>query len=210
MIRRLGILNTQIPEDHKWYGVPYAGTYMIDSDGVVFEKSFFANHGVRESVNDMLQEQYGVEDIERGPFVVGRTDELTAKAYFASPTLRPRQLTVLTVEVSLGDGLHVYGHPLPEGYVPTALEVDSSEYLKVERVDYPEPETMELKALGETLPVYTGKLTIKARCIGLKRGEGEHFPLVARLHYQACDDHQCFLPQTLTIPLTLQAVPNVG
>ena len=142
--------------------------------------------------------------------MVGQTDELTAKAYFASPTLRPRQLTVLTVEVSLGEGLHIYGHPLQEGYVPTELEVDGSEYLKVEGVDYPEPETMELKALGETLPVYTGNLTIKARCIGLKRGEGKHFPLVARLHYQACDDHQCFLPQTLTIPLTLQAVPNVG
>ena len=67
LIRKLGILNTHIPEDHKWYGVPYPGTYMIDSDGVVFEKSFFASHGVRESVNDMLQEEYGAEDIELSP-----------------------------------------------------------------------------------------------------------------------------------------------
>ena len=182
---------------------------MVDSDGLVFEKSFFADHRKRESANNILQEEYGADDIERGAVVVGRTDDLTAKAYFASPTSRPGQLTVLTVDVFLGEGLHIYGHSLRDGYVPTELEVDGTEYLGVERVDYPEPETMELAALGETLPVYMNKLMIKAWCIGLKRGDGEYFPVVARLHYQACDDHQCFLPETLTVPLTLQALPNV-
>lgn len=46
---------THIPEDHDWFGLPYPGTYMLDSEGRVFEKSFFADHCERGSANDFLQ-----------------------------------------------------------------------------------------------------------------------------------------------------------
>ena len=44
VINELGILNTHIPEHHEWYGVPYPGFFMVDRDGVVFEKSFINEH----------------------------------------------------------------------------------------------------------------------------------------------------------------------
>ena len=103
VIQEFGILNTHIPKDHKWFGVPYPGTYMIGNDGLVFDKSFFAEHGTRESINDMLQESFRVEDLEHGEVQVVTTPHLTARAYFASPTIRPSQLTVLTVEILLAD-----------------------------------------------------------------------------------------------------------
>ena len=140
MIRDFGILNTHIPEDHDDFGVPYPGTYMIGEDGLVFSKSFFAEHGTRESINAMLQESFTAEDLDHGEVQVVATPHLTARAYFASPTIRPRQFTTLTVEVSLANGIHVNGRPLPEGYIPVELTLDGSDGLLLDRVDYPEPE----------------------------------------------------------------------
>ena len=210
VIRGFGILNTHIPDDHKWSGVPYPGTYMVGDDGLVFSKSFFAEHGTRESVNDMLQEDFQVQEMERGEVQVATSPDLTARAYFASPTIRNRQLNALTVEVSLPDGLHVNGRELPEGYVPIELSLEENENVRLHSVDYPEPEVIELPALDERLPVYTGRVEIKARCLGTMRTrEEEVVQVTANLRYQACDDHQCFLPETLALPLTLRFLPGV-
>ncbi len=182
---------------------------MVGRDGRVFGKSFFAEHGTRESVNDMLQEGFRVEDLERGEVQVVTTPHLTAQAYFASPTVRARQVTVLTVEISLTDGIHVNGRSLPEGYVPLELSLEDDEHLLLERVDYPEPAETYLEPLGETLPVYSGRLEIKARCIGVRRDREEEFEVAAGLRFQACDDRECYLPQTVIFPLHLQYLEHV-
>ena len=208
MIQEFGILNTNIPQDHEWFGIPYPGVYMIGKDGLLFDKSFIADHSIRESVNDMLQESFRVEDLERGEIQAVTTPHLTARAYFASPTIRRGQLVVLTVEISLADGMHIYGRPLPEGYIPVELTLDGSEDLLLDRVAYPEPEEMDLEALGERLPVYTGQLEIKAHCLGGNKDQKEIFQVTARLRYQVCNDRECYLPQTLTLSLPLQFLPH--
>ena len=210
MIREFGILNTHMPENHERYGVPYPGTYMVDRNGLVFEKSFFAEHGTRESVNGMLQESFRVDDLERGEVQVVTTPHLTATAYFASPTVRPRQRTVLTVDISLAAGIHVNGRTLPEGYVPVELVLDGGAGVVADRVDYPEPEELHLEVLGERMPVYTERLEIKAHCEAVIRSrEEQQLHVSAQLQYQACDDRQCYLPQTLTFRLPLRFLPHV-
>ena len=176
----------------------------------MFDKSFIAEHGTRESVNDMLQESFRVKDTERGETRVLSTPHLTARAHFASPAVRQRQLMVLTVEVSLVDGIHIIGRPLPEGYIPVELTLDGGEYLLLDRVDYPQPEQMELLALGERLPVYSGRIEVKAHCIGIRKGgEEEVFQVIPKLRYQACDDCECYLPETISFPLSLRFLPHV-
>ena len=209
VIRKFGILNSNIPQDHKWFGVSYPGTYMIGNDGRVKDKSFFAEHGTRESVNDMLQESFSVVELERGGGHVATTPHLTGTAYFASRTIRPRQLTVLTVEISLADALHVNGRPLPDGYIPLELSLDGTENLILERVEYPEPEEMYLEPLGETLPVYTGEFRVKAWCLGVRRDMEGEFEVPAKLQYQACDKQECYFPQTVTFPLRLEYLQHV-
>ncbi len=191
------------------FGIPYPGTYMVGEDGRVVEKSFFAAHRTRESINDMLQETFRVEDIDRGEIQVVTTPDLTARAYFASPTVRHRQYTVLTVEISLNDGIHVNGRPLPEGYIPVELTLDGGEDLALDQVEYPEPEEIFLEALDEKLNVYTGRFQIKGRCLGLSAEQDGEIAITASLHYQACDDDACYLPQTLTFPLKLRYLKHV-
>jgi peroxiredoxin len=55
VIDAFGIRNTNIPENHDWYGVPYPGMYLVDESGVVFDKHFVSNHTVRESAHSTLQ-----------------------------------------------------------------------------------------------------------------------------------------------------------
>jgi hypothetical protein len=208
VIQRFGILNAHIPEDHEWYGVPYPGTYMLGADGLVADKTFFAEHGTRESVNDMLQESFEIDELERGRLRVVTTPYLEATAYFASPTIRHRQYTVLTVEVSLADGTHVVAPSAPAGYIPVELSVDA-DGLVAERTVYPTPEELEFETLGEKLPAYTGQFKIKAHCLGDRRAEEDTLRVDARLRYQACDDTTCYLPQTLDLPLSVQYVRHV-
>ena len=90
------------------------------------------------------------------------------------------------------------------------LTLDGSEYLLLDRVDYPQPEEMELRALGERLPVYSGRMEIKAHCIGIRKGrEEEVFQIIPKLRYQACDDRECYLPETVTFPLSLRFLRHV-
>ena len=176
----------------------------------MFEKTFFETHRKRESVNDMLQEGFEVEGVESGEAQAAYADELAVRAYFASPTIRPLQYNVLTLEIGMADGMHVNGRPLPEGYIPVELTVDGGAALVVDRIEYPETETLEVAGLGETLPVYGGQFKIKAICMGTREGEEGPLNVVASLRYQACDDSACYIPQTLTVPVSLTWLPHVS
>ena len=207
VIREFGIFNEHIPEDHPWFGIPYPGTFMIDKDGRVFDRTFFADHMVRESVNDMLQGSYRIVDLERGEIQTLVTSHLEARVYFSSPTVRPAQRTVLTIEIELAEGMHVYGRPLPDGYIPVEVSVEGGEVLELVEVEYPVAKELGFEVIGETLPAYEGRLALKAHCLGRAR-EKQHARIRVQLRYQACDKHECYLPQTLDFDLPLEVLPH--
>ncbi len=204
VIRAYGILNADVAADHAHYGIPRPGTYLVDREGIVFDKSFFVSHRERESVNDMLQEGFRVETGVRGPVAVLETPALTATLSFSSPTLRREQRLVLTAQIELKEGIHVYGQPLPEGYVPVALELEENEDLALVEVVYPPAAPLHFELLDETLPAYSGSLLIKAHCVGGKEDKEEEIVVRGMLRYQACDERECYLPQTLSFELPLR------
>lgn len=207
VIRAFGIFNENIPEGHDWYGIPYPGTYMVGRDGRVFARSFFSDHAERESVSDMLQESYRVVDMARGEMQTIATSQLTARAYFSSPTLRPAQRTILTVEIELAEGMHIYGRPLPEGYIPVEVSVQDGEVLALMAVEYPAAAALRFEVIGETLPAYAESLVLKAHCLGKAR-ERQDARIQVQLRYQACDERECYLPQTLGFELPLRVLPH--
>jgi Thiol:disulfide interchange protein DsbD, N-terminal/AhpC/TSA family len=208
VIRQYGLLNRAYAEGHENYGIPHPGSYAIGADGRVFDKSFFASHRIRESIGGMLQEMFRVQQFDRGAAQAAQGPHLAARAYFAAPTLRRGQRAVLTVEVELPAGLHVYGRPLPEGYVPVTVEVDGGGVLQVERVAYPRPHAYQVDVTGADMPVYMGRLAVKVFGVGQNDDAPGMAQVTARLRYQACDDRLCFPPETVELRLSLEILPH--
>ncbi len=207
VIDTFGIRNANIPQNHDWYGVPYPGMYLVNKSGRVFDKHFVSDHSVRESAHSALQERFAVDiDREGLALTVVRATGVTARAWFTSPTIRVAQMTVLTVELELAPGLHVYGRPLPEGYIPVYLQVDGGDDLEVKEIVYPPAQPQNFAVIGETLPAYTGHVQIKAHYVG-KAYEGR-VEVQVTLRYQACDEIRCHLPERIAFVLPLEVLTH--
>lgn len=206
VIGEFGIMNTNVPAGHAWYGVPFPGTFMVDESGVVIAKSFYADHAVRDSAGSMLREGLQVDACESRNTDRVEADPVTIEASFPSKTIRPDQVQTLSVEIKIREGYHIYGTPLPEGYIPTALSFEPMHGLVYGNTEYPEPVPHYLKVLDETLNVYEGTITLKTP---VKATDVRTYDITARLTYQACDATGCLLPQEVVIRLHLDGLDNV-
>ena len=206
VIRLFGIFNTHIPEDHAWYGVPFPGTIMVDERGMVIDRSFYANHGVRDAVTRMLRDVFRIEDASRGVVQKMSSERVEASAYLSAQTVRPGQVLTFTAEIAVREGSHIYGRPLPENYVPTTLSFREMEDILFGDVAYPEPRLLHLEGLGETLPIYDGRFLVTAP---VRNRRKESFAVEASLQFQACDAHECYFPEQIDFELPLDCLGNV-
>jgi signal transduction histidine kinase len=117
IIRRLSILNTEVPESDPVYGIPYPGSYLVDERGLIFEKRFHADFHVREPMGSLLlyfQLKEYSERLEQK--VEERTREL--QQVYLQMTERARLAT-------LGKLIAAINHELntPVGALASGLEV---------------------------------------------------------------------------------------
>lgn len=203
VIRDFGIFNHLVPEGHRWYGVPFPGTYMVDSEGLVIDKSFYAEYSVRDSVARMLQNTFQIDS--RGMTVQTlENEDLKVRAYLSSNTIRRGQVQTFTVNITLKNNRHIYAPNVTGGYVPISLTFDPVENVEFGPTTYPEPITKEM--LGETVPIYEKHVRLTTP---IKNTGRESFTVRAHLDYQACDNQECFMPQKLNIELPLTYLDNV-
>jgi hypothetical protein len=205
VIRNFGILNTLVAEDHRWFGVPFPGTYMVNESGRVFDRSFYSDHGLRDSIASMLTRSFSITGGVRGTVQIRETDSIMASAWLSSDTVRRGQIHTLTVDIDVKPGFHIYGQPLPTGYIATALRTDELEQLTCGPPIYPKPQSLLLPALGETLSVYSGSISITLPVQSRRR---DAFTLKAILDYQACTEWECLLPDTLDFSFPLTYLEN--
>lgn len=205
VIRAFGIFNADVAPDKKSYGVPHPGTYIVDAQGIVIDKSFHEHYAVRDSIASMLQQRLHI-DPQGCPIQTIETEDLKAMATLSSITIRRGQVQTLTIDITLKNNRHIYGPHIEGGYTPTHLTFDTIEDVQFGETQYPEPEALHLKALNETLPVFSNAITLKTTVTNLKR---ESFTIRAHLHYQACDDRDCYLPQKIAFDLPLTYLDNI-
>ncbi|MFT5370254.1 MAG: hypothetical protein ACI8V2_005236 [Candidatus Latescibacterota bacterium] len=203
VIRAFDIFNHLVPKDHRWYGVPFPGTYMVDAKGIVIDKSFYADYGVRDSVARMLQKTFQIDS--RGlPVQTIENDDLKARAYLSSGTMRRGQVQTFTLDIALKNNRHIYAPQVTGGYIPTSLTFDPIKEVRINTVTY--PNAIHKKMLGENVAVYEKHIRLTTTVLNRKR---ENFTLSAQLDYQACDDNECYMPQKLTFELPITYLENV-
>ncbi len=203
VIRQFNIFNHLIPEGHHWYGVPFPGTYMVDANGIVIDKYFYADYGVRDSVARMLQKTFQIDS--RGlPVQTVENSDIKARAYLSSHTVRRGQVQTFTLDISLKKNRHIYAPHVSGGYIPISVTFDPIEEVTFGSIVYPTP--LQKEILREKVLVYEKHLRLTTTVQNKKR---ENFTLRAHLDYQACDDHECYMPQTLTLELPVTYLENV-
>ena len=225
VIRAYGILNTSVSrDDGPLYGIPWPGSYVIDEDGVVVAKFFHDTYKKRDSGEILVDAALGrIEIPEDTPRADGGDDEIriTAAVRGGKGTIRQGVYRHLVVRFEMGEGLHVYGEPVPEGMIPTTITVEGPPGLRCEEPILPPTTPLRLESLDLELPVWSGTVDMVVPFYADARLASEVRPLdmesatlEVTVRYQACDDETCLLPRTeklaLEVPLDVVDAPALG
>jgi DsbC/DsbD-like thiol-disulfide interchange protein len=104
--------------------------------------------------------------------------------------------------------LHVYGQPIPEGFIPLTVAVTPAVGLVVGAPEFPSPTLHRLDGLDEDFYIYERKLAVS---LPLTFTQDEHDAVVqVAIRYQACSDTLgCFMPQTVSLQVPVQVQDHV-
>jgi DsbC/DsbD-like thiol-disulfide interchange protein len=134
----------------------------------------------------------------------GQAPGVQVIARLDSPTYRPLQRLWLTVDISIDAGLHVYGQPIPEGFIPVSIDVAPREGLVVGTPEFPAPTLHRLEGLDDDFYIYEGTITVAMPLTFSQVGDDTTVGVT--VGYQACsDDLGCFMPQKVELRLPVQA-----
>ncbi len=101
---------------------------------------------------------------------------------------------------------HIYGSAVPEGYTKTSITFESSNVVR-QKLELPTAEMLDIPALGETLPVYSGSFRgIGTLLLKYPLPEGPLL-LQGRLACQQCSDTVCEPPESMSFELALTSEP---
>jgi len=225
VLRTFGILNTNIPEDHAMmYGIPWPGNYLIAPNKTVHDKLFLRDYQLRPSAAAVLFRNF--TDTVSGTVAEISTDVLRATVMLSTDRCFPGQEIAVGLQIRLNPGWHIYGTSVPTNYQALTLTFDSP-VVAEHSLNLPPPTPLLLKALGETLSVYTdeiqavGALRIKwsppvpapfMEALGAHIEPGE-YPITGTLRFQGCNDEVCAMPQAIpfTVPMRIEAgVPSAA
>ena len=198
-----GLLNESAPKG-PFYGIPYPGTFILDSRGVVVAKYFEQDYTQRYTSADILVKEFGAAPDAAHSTVQAKHLWLSASAGDAA--VHTGQRIVLAVDVDLPAGVHVYA-PGVKGYIPVELSAANSPAYAVHAAVYPESRMMRLPVIGETVPVYTGRFRVLQEITIAKGVSPGAVTVNGTFRYQACDDRECFIPETVPLSWALRVEP---
>ncbi|MGH7935258.1 MAG: protein-disulfide reductase DsbD domain-containing protein [Candidatus Binataceae bacterium] len=132
-----------------------------------------------------------------------RTGDVTAKIVLSDARSFSGQRLGIAADFELSPGWHIYGNPLPGNYIATALTFDD-EIVADQTLNFPAPTPLRFDALGETLPVYTGKFRAVGHILLKQRLQPGEYKLAGTLQFQECNDQVCKLPQSVRFEIPLQ------
>jgi len=209
VIGSFGILNTLIPpDDHPWYGLPFPGSYVIDADGIIVAKFFEHNFAIRPGPEQLLAAALGTEfdvpELEQPP------ERVSVEVTIEGDSLPMGVTRHIVATFRVPEGQHVYSEPVPEGLVAAAIELDGNAGILSYEPVVPTTSPLTLSGSGDTLAVYEGdvvlRLPVAQNARNMQKDDNGRFVTISgRVRWQACDDAECFLPQSMPFSFRVEA-----
>ena len=132
-------------------------------------------------------------------------EKLSAKGYLSIDKVQPGSQFQIAVVVEIVEGWHVNANPAGEGLIATEVIFPDTPHLTFGKVVYPKGEVLALGSIGEA-PVYHDTITIGVQADLSQTASIDPMMLDLELRYQACNDEQCLLPETLTFAVPIEIV----
>lgn len=203
-IKRYGILNTTVPETNQQsYGIPFPGTFMLNTQGVVTSRFFEQAYQDRSTVGSIMARLGSTVDVQA---TTVSSPQLELTSFATDSVVAPGTQFSLVLDVRPARGVHVYA-PGVTSYKPIALSVQSHPGLLARGAQYPQSEDYHFKPLNEHVQVYQRPFRIVQDVLIDPSPQGlaalkdvSSLTITGVLNYQACDDKLCFTPQS--VPLT--------
>ncbi|MGH7841734.1 MAG: protein-disulfide reductase DsbD domain-containing protein, partial [Candidatus Binataceae bacterium] len=151
-----------------------------------------------------------------------KSDRLDAVVALSTDRCFPGHEIAISLDLRVKPGWHVYGKPLASNYQAIELELQGP-LIGEQSLELPAPQQMHLKALNETLPVYSGEVRAVGK-VGIKWSppmpakfleplgdliKPGSYSIRGTLRFQACSDTVCESPQAITFDLPLTITPRV-
>ena len=132
-------------------------------------------------------------------------EKLSVKNYLSLDKVQLGSQFQIAVVVEIAKGWHVNANPAKEGFIATEVNLPEVPHLTFGEVVYPAGDVLNLGSIGEA-PVYHDTITI-----GIQADLSQTAPvglstLDFQLQYQACNDEQCLLPETLDFSVPIEIV----
>ena len=207
IIKQYGLLNETMDPKTPYYGVPYPGTFLLDTNGVVTARYFEDAYQERNTVASILARQ-GLTSTG-GIVSTSNTVHVAVSASVSDADVAPGKRISLVFDVAPKTNMHVYA-PGKHAYQVIRVVLDPQPWLKVHATRYPASEVYELKALNERVEVYSKPFRLVQDVTILATGEAQRFlngtptvTLAGTLEYQACDDRVAYAREKLPVSFTL-------
>lgn len=213
VIRKFGIFNQNVAPDMKRnYGIPHPVEYLVAPDGTVVKKYFVPNYQHRVAGSAIALREFGT--VETGaPMVTLQSGAVVVQIGFPSRRIFAAQEIGFFANFALHPGWHIYGMslpgaPLPGAYTATSIVFEDPNVIR-SHLELPVPETLELPALNEVLPVYSGSFrALGTLLLKYLVPEGK-LALKGRLALQQCSETVCEPPQAIPFEFGLHVEPFV-
>ena len=215
-IKRYDLLNREMDPARRFYGVPYPGTFILDTNGRVQVRFFEQAYQERFTVSSIaVRLGDPLTGTDRGATRV-ETDHLEALTWAADGTVAPGNRFALVVDVTPKTDMHVYA-PGDHTYQVIRLRMDAPEFLRSHEVVYPPSQTYHFEPLDETVPVYAEPfrliqdvtIPMSREIAALAAEPGATVTLEGTLEYQACDHEVCYVPAEVPLSWELTWRPLV-
>lgn len=215
-IRALGLYNEHLAEQHAVYGVgvrdeqigvSYPGIFVLDEQGIIVEKRFEQSYRTRPTPAVLVEDLIGVAAAQPAVLAQAEREGVTISAWLGSATYRPFQKLRLHVSLRMAEGIHVYGTPIPEDYVPLEITVEPFDGLSADTVEMPEAHAFRMEGVDEAFVVYEGEVSA-AMTLAIVANQGQ-VTLQVRVRYQACTESFCYMPEDVLLELPVEGLENI-
>ena len=132
-------------------------------------------------------------------------EKLSAKGYLSLDKVQPGSQFQIAVVIEIAEGWHVNANPAGEGLIATEVLLPNLPDVTFGEVVYPTGDVLDIASIG-VAPVYHDTITIGIQADLLQNAPIQPMTLALQLQYQACNDEQCLLPETLPVNIPLDVV----